>query len=140
MPAVTASRSIAAADRDAGGCSWHTQPTLLAMMATADSSSPIRAQSVRHVSVASCGTRRDDPTGAVQPATLVRSTMAPQPNLELFSAMLPPCPTLGTSPEPRPTVARVPATTPDSSAQPLRRRAHRTGTGRDGTRHSDAYG
>src|SRR5215468_10632774 len=88
MPAVTTSRSIAAADREASRCSWHTQPTLLAMMATADSSSPISAQRFRQVPAASLGTRRDDPTGAVQPATLVTNTMARQPNFDLFPRMV----------------------------------------------------
>ena len=88
MPPVTASRCVAAEDRDVWRCSSHTQPTLFAMMATADSSSPIPPHSLRHVSAASLGTRRDDPTGAVHPATLVTNTMAPQPNIQVFDEEL----------------------------------------------------
>lgn len=66
MPPVTAWLDEASAE---SGLASQTQPTLLAMIATADNGSPMLAQWFLQVSAASVGTSSSDPTGAMQPTS-----------------------------------------------------------------------
>ncbi len=64
MPPVMASR-LPTAD-EPWGAAWQMQPTLLAMIATAESVRPMLWQWLWQMFAASSGTRSSDPTGATQ--------------------------------------------------------------------------